>query len=74
MPNLFSVSFFWKGERKHITSFCDHWPKNDLDASGLAFIAIKTWFENEKLANPIVVRNVELVANGESYNWPTLPL
>ena len=69
MNNIFTVSFFYKGERIDIEGYCDHWPKNDLDASGIAFLAIKSWFENEKLAKPDVVRNVDLVAKEKSYHW-----
>ena len=74
MNKKFTVSFFWKGERRNITSFCEQWPNNDLDASGIAFLAIKSWFESENLAKPDVARSVELVANEKSYKWDTLPL
>ena len=74
MGKRFTVSFFWKGERRDIASFCEDWPKNELDASGIAFLAIKSWFQNERLAKPDVARSVELVANGISYNWDTLQL
>lgn len=74
MNNRFTVGFFWEGERREVEDFCGHWPTNDSDASGLAFLAIKSWFENQNLVKPNVALNVELVANEKSYHWDTLPL
>lgn len=74
MNNRFTVSFFWRGEKRNVESSCEHWPINDLDASGLAFLAIKAWFEAQNLAKPDVVRNLDLVANDKSYHWDTLQL
>lgn len=74
MNKKFNVSFFWKGERRIVECYCEHWPESDLDASGLAFLAIKSWYENHYLVKPDVVRNVYLTANEKSYHWDILPL
>lgn len=74
MNNKFTVNFFWNGERRNVESFCIHWPISNLDAYGLAFLAIKSWFEAQNLAKPDVVRNVDLVADEKSYHWDTIQL
>ncbi|MBD5584875.1 MAG: hypothetical protein HDQ88_07325 [Clostridia bacterium] len=74
MDNIFSVSFFWKGEKRCVESSCDHWPVNDTDAYGLAFLAIKSCVENQELGKTEIVRNVDLVANQKSYHWDAIPL
>jgi len=74
MNNRFTVSFFWNGERRTVEPFCEHWPINNLDASGLASLAIKAWFEAQNLAKPDVAQNLDIVAKNKSYHWDTFQL
>ncbi len=70
----FTVEFFWKGERKTIQSQCEHWPANDVDASGIATLAIQSWFESQDLPKAEIIRNVDLVTNQQSNHWDVLQL
>lgn len=74
MNKRFSVEFFWKGEKRNSEGICEHCPLNDLDASGVAVLAIKSWFENQNELKPEIVRNVDFIANERSYHWDVLPL
>lgn len=74
MNYSYTVDFFWKGAKRNVNASCPHLPENELNASGLALLAIKSWFEKEGISAPEIVRNVDLVANERSYHWNTLIL
>lgn len=73
MNKNFAVTFFWKGNTIETTAQCERWPENDLDANGLAFLAIKEWFESNYIKKiPDVIGNVDMTANEWGYHWDSI--